>query len=482
MAEESTRLIGRSWLGELGYRNVCAHPMREEVDRWWGWYTATGDFFESSDRIGKRTFKVKRISIKPAKMACEDWAGLLFNERTAIGIDDTQDGAGSLAAAAKWLGQWLAESGFMRLANRTVERAMALGTAAWALRFDGIIPDAVASPAARIGIERYDARHIVPLAYEGDECTECLLRSKAVVDGKEAHQLRVHRLGANGTYWVHTALFNDSGRRIASDGVAEAFDTGCTLPTFALVRPGIDNSYLEAHPFGVSVFDAALGAVEMVDMAVDNLNRDIYLGQKMAFIPSGMLEHDEDGNVVIPRAADQQVFVAFEGDQVVEGRAQGPYEYNPDMRIADNRAAIKTALELLGKRCGFGKDYYTLDERGGGVMRNKTATEVASDQTELMRNIRKHEESMAPAVKGICAAAVECARSVVGLALPPVEGRVAVVFGDSIIEDDAAVRERDRADVAAGLMPGWQYIAKWQALDDAAAKELWADAQAVPAE
>lgn len=472
------RFIGRSWLRELGYHNVVADPMKDEVERWWEWYTATGAFHNYSDKVGHRTFKVRRISIKPAKMVCEDWAGLLLNERASVGIDDGADGAGALRQSAEWLELWLATSDFMRVANRTVERAMALGTAAWALRFDGLVAGAPVSPGARIAPERYDARHIVPLAFEGDTCTECLFRSKAVVDGKETVQLRVHRIGPAGTYWVHTALFTESGRRILSDAVAEAFDTGCTSPTFALVRPGIDNAYLEFHPFGVSVFDAALGAVEMVDMAVDNLNRDIYLGQKMAFIPEAMLEHDEKGNTIIPRAADQQLFVAFEGDGYIEGREHGPYEYNPDMRVADNRAAVRTALELLGKRCGFGKDYYTLDERGGGMMRNKTATEVASDQTELMRNIRKHEESIAPAIKAICTAAVECASTVLGLSLPSVAGRVAVVFGDSIIEDDTAVRARDRADVAAGLMPGWQYIAKWQALDELAAKALWADAQA----
>jgi A118 family predicted phage portal protein len=221
----------------------------------------------------------------------------------------------------------------------------------------------------------------------------------------------------------------------------------------------------------------------MVDMAVDNLNKDIFFGQKMTFIPDSMLKKDDDGNVTIPRAADQQCFVAYEGGEAyVNGEAGKPYEYNPDMRVADNRAAIRTALELLGKRSGFGKDYYTLDERGGGMMRNKTATEVASDTVELMRNIRKHEESITPAIEAICEAAVALATRVCGQQLPDVTGKISVVYGDSIIEDDAAVRARDREDVAAGLLAGWEYIQKWQAVDEATAKQRWAETQGPVAE
>ena len=81
------RFLGKQWLVELGYTSVIANPMEEQIESWWGWYTATSDFFSSVQRVGKRTFKVKRISIKPAKMVCEDWASLLFNERTTISLE-----------------------------------------------------------------------------------------------------------------------------------------------------------------------------------------------------------------------------------------------------------------------------------------------------------------------------------------------------------------------------------------------------------
>ena len=49
-----------------------------------------------------------------------------------------------------------------------------------------------------------------------------------------------------------------------------------------------------------------------------------------------------------------------------------------------------------------------------------------------------------------------------GVNLPDITGAVQVVLGDSIIQDDDALRDRDRADVAAGLLEPWRYMVRWQ--------------------
>ena len=43
-------------------------------------------------------------------------------------------------------------------------------------------------------------------------------------------------------------------------------------------------------------------------------------------------------------------------------------------------------------------------------------------------------------------------------------------MGDSIIEDDDTLRERDRADVAAGLLEPWRYMVRWQGYTEEDAK------------
>lgn len=110
---------------------------------------------------------------------------------------------------------------------------------------------------------------------------------------------------------------------------------------------------------------------------------------------------------------------------------------------------------MLGDLCGFGITYFDFD--GAGYV--KTATEVSSDNSALMRNIRRHERVLEKAVVGICRAVLAASRSL-GMNLPD-EGDVRVSFDDSIITDTAAEKQQDMAEVAAGLMLPDEYRAKW---------------------
>lgn len=444
----------------------AALPMAGKVTEWWAWYTATHDWYSSTEvsAADRRTYKIERISIKPARMVCQEWASLLMNERTTIATDDD--------AVNAWLDKHLAASRFIDNGQRLTERAFALGTAAWALRLEGLLDGAGYSPDARIVAQRFDARSIVPLSYDEDACTECAFVSKVVVKGRTFDQLQMHLLNLDGTYRIETALFDKDGRPVTVPGIAPVTETRSASPLFALVRPGLENAYADYCPFGVSVFDDAIGAVKLTDSAVDNMDRDIWLGQKMVFLDERMLEKDANGNVTVPRAKDQQLFRKTEvdsGNSLIE-------EYNPDLRVADNRLALQTGLELLGARCGLGADYFTLE----GVSGVKTATEVVAEDSDLFRNVRKHENALAPAIRAIVAGMLSIAMNVRGESLTEEYGEIRVNFDDSVIEDSDAQRKRDMADVAAGLMQPYEYRMKWYSEDEETARKMTASEVVAP--
>lgn len=89
----------------------------------------------------------------------------------------------------------------------------------------------------------------------------------------------------------------------------------------------------------------------------------------------------------------------------------------------------------------------------------KTATEVSSDNSALMRNVRKNENALQGAIAGISRAVMACSRAM-GADLPD-EGAVRVVFDDSIVQDTASEKRQDMDEVAAGLMERDEYRAKW---------------------
>lgn len=134
------------------------------------------------------------------------------------------------------------------------------------------------------------------------------------------------------------------------------------------------------------------------------------------------------------------------------------------LRTEDQAWAFRVALQTLGDLCGFGINYFDL-ENVGYV---KTATEVSADNSALMRNIQRHEHALEGAIAGICRALLAAERRL-GVELPD-EGLVRVTFDDSIITDTTAEKRQDMDEVAAGLMEPWEYRAKWHGEDEATAR------------
>jgi A118 family predicted phage portal protein len=445
----------KDFLKQMGYG--VANPMQPKIDEWFGWYTAVNDWYQSSETnaAAKRTYKVERLTIRPARLVCQEWASLLLNERTTVSCED--------AATNDWLSAHLEETGFFTHGQRLVERAFALGTGAWALRVEDMLDGARISPDARMVVQRFDARQIIPLTFDEDTCTECAFISKVAIRGRALTQLQVH-CKVGGEYVTTTAFFDGRGQQVVVDGIATEFHSGCATPLYALVRPGLENTHCDYSPFGVSVFDDAIGAVKLVDSAVDNMFRDIWLGQKMLFLDERMLEADADGNVQVPRAKDQQLFRKADMDnasKLVE-------DYNPDLRVSDNRLALQTGFELLGTRTGFGNEYFSIKGASG----LKTATEVVAEQGDLFRNVRKHENALAPAIRTILTGIITLARTIKDESLPEDFGTLSVNFDDSVIEDTEAQRKRDLGDVAAQIMQPWEYRAKWYGEDEETARRM----------
>ena len=444
-------------LKQLGYDPE--NPMQAKIDEWWGWYTATNDWYVyiETDVSARRTYRVERLSLRPGKMVAQEWASMLLNERTLVSVADDD-------TANTWLEEWLDASKFLLTGQGLLERTFALGSGAWALRVEGMAPAPATTPGARIVAQRFDARSVVPLSYDEDGCTECAFVSKVVHKGKTYDQLQLHLLDESGVYRVETVLFDKRGNLTELPGIGGTLTSPGDTPLFALMRPGLENVHVDYCPLGVSVFDDAIGAIKIVDTAVTGLYKDLWLGEKMLFLDERMLTQDAEGKVVVPREKDQQLFRKTEGD----GTNNLIEEYNPDLRVDANRLALMTGLELLGQRCGMGADYFSYGDGGEGL---KTATEVVSDKSDLFRSTRKHENVIEPAIRTIIRGVLYLAGVVIGESMPA-DPEIAVVFDDSVIEDTAAERKQDLEDVAAGLMQPWEYRVKWYGEDEKTAKSM----------
>lgn len=464
----------REWLRSLGF-TLPLEDMEPHIRAWDRWMRALGDFYDYRDTDGVgRVYEVHRRSIHPAMRVCREWGSLLLNDRTQVACAEQ--------ACTDWLAAWMARTGFLASAQECVVRAFGLGTGAWALWVD--------AGAGEVRVRRYDARMVVPLTWDEEGVTECAFVTRAFWRGRAVDQVQLHLRGGadgtlfspgeslggasaagssrladdagEGTYRIVTACFDRDGNRVEPEGVCPVYDTGSPWPTFALVKPAVDNTRVDMSPYGQSVFADAVDAIQAVDLCYDAMMSEIDNGKMRVFLSDVMFDVERDGK-------GGRVSIPFgKGDCTVFRKVMSTedtiQEFAPALRTEAQARAFRVALQTLGDLCGFGINYFDL-ENVGYV---KTATEVSADNSALMRNIRRHEHALEGAIAGICRALLAVERRI-GVGLPD-EGGIRVTFDDSIITDTTAEKRQDMDEVAAGLMEPWEYRAKWHGEGEVAAR------------
>ena len=136
------------------------------------------------------------------------------------------------------------------------------------------------------------------------------------------------------------------------------------------------------------------------------------------------------------------------------------------MRTDSIHRVYADACAALGDECGFGSQYFQPDKTGG----LKTATEVSADNSALMRNIRNHENALGKELGGMLTALCECARIHCGAPVEEGFEPVSIVWDDSIITDTRAEKTQMLAEIAAGVVPKWMYLARFYGMAEEEAK------------
>ena len=251
------------------------------------------------------------------------------------------------------------------------------------------------------------------------------------------------------------------GNQIEAEGILPSYETGCPFPTFSIVKPAIDNTRVDMSPYGQSVFADAIDAIQAVDLSFDALINEVDVSKMRIFLFDVLFDKESDGkgkHVSIPFGKSD--CTVFRKVMSTEDMVQ---DFVPALRTDSQAAAFRIALQMLGDLCGFGINYFDLDSFGYV----KTATEVSSDNSQLMRNIARHEHVLDASIAGISHAFLYMER-VFGKELPD-EGQIHTIFDDSVITDTAAEKAQDMAEVGV-TMHAWEYRQKWYGEEEKIAK------------
>ena len=447
------------WLSGLGTPYTS---MDGDISTWWEWYTATSRWYRRTgfDYQRKRRRSYRLYTLNPARRVCREWASLMFD-------GGTEFTAGAEGADA-WLKRWADETRLLVVGKRCAERAFALGTGAIALWFD--VPADESAP-VRIRPRRYDARMMVPLDWDDDEVTACAFVTTAFVGGRRVTQACAHVPSADtGTYHVLTRMWDSRGVVVEDGSVIADLDTLQPLPTFAVMRPALDNCVADGSPLGVSVFHDAIDACKAVDEAFDACVRELLVCKPRLFVSDDLLQVVDDNGkrIVVPSSPEETVIRAVtgaSGDEVMK-------TFQPQLRSDQLARMLNEAKAQLGDLTGFGSDYFCSDRQGG----LKTATEVAADSSALMRNLANHEAEAGSTLSRALSAAVSCARSLCGADVEDGSVGVEVTWDDSIVEDTPAEKAQMQAEIAAGIAAPWEYRRRFYGEPEKLARERAAEA------
>lgn len=428
----------RGYLRAQGFSTRAVEDMEPHIREWDSWMRAVGEFYDYRDTDGfGRVYQVHRRTIMPAMRVYREWGSLLLDEKTTVACSAQQ--------CTDWINSFLSSMNFWGRAQEAVVRAFGLGNGAFAIWMD--------TARKSIKIRHHDARMVVPLTWHYEGIRECAFVTRCFSRGALLDQLQMHVLGDDGVYRIRTVCFDRDGREASVPGVAPEVDTGSAFPTFGIVRPAVPNTHVDFSTYGQSVFVDAIDAVQSVDLAYDALINEIDVGKMRVFLSGVMFDQEKtpDGKrTPIPFGkGDCTVF------RKVMSTEDTITEFAPTLRTEAQSKAFRLALQVLGDLVGLGVDYFNTDDVGYV----KTATEVSSDNSALMRNIRKNENSLQGALVNVSRTVMACERHM-GKSLPE-EGDVSIIYDDSIVQDTASEKQQDMVEVAAGFMTREEYRTRW---------------------
>lgn len=417
-------------LKSLGYTPL-PEGMCMPIDLWKSWYEGKVEsFHEYRQYNGKRVLRRTRKSLSMAKRVCEDWADLLFNEKVEV-ITKTED-------SQKVIDRVFRNNNFKVCANRLVELAFALGTGAFVehMTKDGVIIDYV------------KADMIYPLAFSNGQISECAFASRMMIYGEMHTYLNIHVL-EHGKYVVKNKLICERTKKEVPlpEGIAEEFYTGSDVPLFQILMPNLANNICCDSPMGISIFANAVDVLEGIDLVYDSYQNEYRLGKKRIVVPLSMakIEMEQQGDILPVFDDNDTEFYAFSGADPDDFSIN---EINMELRADAHEVGLQRNIDLLSDLCGFGTGKYSFQ-----TGRIKTATQIVSEQSDLFRNLKKHELIAEGVLKSLV-------RAVLYLEGEDYMQEVTINFDDSIIDDSETVAKRALAEKQAGIIDAAEYLVR----------------------
>lgn len=407
----------------------------DNIYDWLNWYKGKVDNFHNYKVYnGQQYIGRTRYSMQMPKLISEDWATLIYNDRTAIKVDEKQQDK---------IDEILDNNNFKSRFSNFIETMMALGIGA-AVEYK----DEKQEPKLNFIV----APMVFPLKVEYGEIVDCVFAS--VVNGQ--YYINTHEKQLNGKYKItnHYYTFSEDGLnkpiKNKQKGMVESYTSDVKL--FQIFKPCITNNIDIFSPFGISVYANAIDRIKTCDLVYDSMRNEFVLGKKRIFLREDLVTFKpivrKDGTTIqVPTFDNNDVeFYSLPSDENSQG--EQIKEVNSVLRTQEHINALQSELNMLSDACGLGTDRYNF--QNGNVYTN--TTQVISTQSKLYKTLLKHE-------KEIRGSMIQMIKALLYLKNNRIyEGDITIDFDDSIVEDTSAIQKRALLELQSGVIDNVEYF------------------------
>lgn len=481
-------------LKDLGY------PVGQEVqdyynkiqfwNDWWKGYVQEFHKYQIKNESGNSR-DVKRKQMRMAKKVCEDWADLLLNDKTRIlvecddhGTDVTQEFL--TGDKEDQNGGVLGNSKFWKLGNKAVEREFAQGTVCFYLQLVNPTVNKGQLSAQNVQIKAIkDAQKIVPLTYDEEDISEIALASEYTQNGERFMYIQVFKQEQEG-YQIYNHYFkinSVSGDAVGYERVSaphgEAISYKLPCKPFVILKPNIENNIADV-PLGMSIYANAIDMLESCDLAYDNLFMDTLLGKKKVFMdqalfsmkPTAYALNDKGERVPVKQEPDvgatlEKSLYVTTGTQVSPDKPRLFEEYNPSLRVDENKENVQFNLNLLSSKCGLGQNRYQFS-----IQNMTTATQVRASNKELTESVWKQRIAIQDALTELTRSIIILGKEKCHISGLDPDVRITIQFDDTMFSDEEAERLRMLQEISAGILQKWEYRVRYYGEDEETAREM----------
>ena len=314
------------------------------------------------------------------------------------------------------------------------------------------------------------ANQIIPLTYEDGEIINCAFVSKVKkkINGKikKLYYMELHELEERG-YQITNKYFDvENGQEVYVEGILETFNTLSQKPLFNLRKLDKLNPIDNNNELGIALFGNAIDQLKILDLTYNNFGMDFKLGQKVLLVNKKLTKivtedyTDKDGNVkqrqkvIYPTDIQKQLFTDI-SDGLMGSANQNPYifEYNPDLRVGDNKEGVQFGLNTYCFEIGFGTDHYNFEN---GKVYTNTAS-IVSSRKDFVDNMNKVRKGINEFLKGICQSLLLCEK-ILGNASIDENQEIEIAEVDGFLQDDETERSKLQQDYSMGAITMKRYL------------------------